>query len=40
MSSEIDCIYGNEVHLRIASLQMEEVLTAPGAPGRIRTPNG
>ena len=27
-----DCIYGNEVRLRIASLQMEEVLTAPRSP--------
>ena len=29
-----DSIYGNEVRLRISSLQMEEVLTAP-----IPTPN-
>src|SRR5215471_13940045 len=27
-----DSIYGNEVRLRIASLQMEEVLTAPRSP--------
>src|SRR5262249_22815272 len=27
-----DSIYGNEVGLRIASLQMEEVLTAPQSP--------
>ena len=27
-----DLIYGNEVRLRIASLQMEEVLTAPRSP--------
>ena len=25
-------IYGNEVHLRISSLQLEEVLTAPRSP--------
>src|SRR5215472_16827259 len=27
-----DSIYGNEVRLRISSLQMEEVLTAPRSP--------
>ena len=27
-----DCVYGNEVNLRIASLQMEQVLTAPRSP--------
>jgi hypothetical protein len=35
-----DRIYGNEVRLRIASLQMEEVPPRPGVPGRIRMPNG
>jgi hypothetical protein len=35
-----DRIYGNEVRLRIASLQMEECSPRPGVPGRIRTPNG
>ena len=34
-----DGVYGKEVGLRIASLHMEEVLTAPQSPGRIRTPN-
>src|SRR5713101_5785634 len=32
-----DSIYGSEVRLRIASLGIEEVLTAPEVPGRIRT---
>ena len=27
-----DCVYGNEVGLRIASLEMERVLTAPRSP--------
>jgi antitoxin HigA-1 len=34
-----DRVYGNEVRLRIASLHIEEVLTAPRVPGRTRTPN-
>jgi hypothetical protein len=34
-----DRTYGNEVRLRISSLQIEEVLTAPKVPGRIPTSN-
>ena len=34
-----DRIYGNEVGLRISSLQIEEVLTAPRVHGRIPTSN-
>jgi putative transposase len=34
-----DSVYGSEVRLRITSLHIEEVLTAPRSPGRIQTPN-
>jgi hypothetical protein len=35
-----DGVYGSEVSLRIASLQIEEILTAPRSTGRIHTPRG
>ena len=34
-----DNVYGNDVHLRILSMGIEEVLTAPAVPGRTPTPN-
>ena len=35
-----DSIYGTEVRLRIKSLGMEEILTAPQSPWQIHTPSG
>lgn len=35
-----DGVYGSDVRSRMASLQIEEILRRPAAPGRIHTPSG